>query len=386
MKNYIWILVFIFLSGCKSQIKQEKEEEKLLTFEVDLQQLSEKGFDDFYELEEVIKLETTDRSILGDIKKILAGKDRLFISSWNHPGILIFNRDGKYLYQINKQGKGPGEYLEITDVLLTEDPEELIVYDRSGRFLHYDWEGNFLREGKMDSYISHVERLPDGGWLTDHALAHTSSFRDSLYILRASDSSGQYIQGTVALPVTKYILPLRMVSNLYQNEGRYYGIPVIENTIYEYNYRDAEFSPRYIYQLRDYPVPDASKLSPAEMIKPFIYDYYIFNSEYIGENTILLIAWRGGVKENSMLTLVTDKKSKKTEVFQAIVEDKKNELPLHRYLQHTGFKGKVVAYTHPLELQQRTFSDAHSVGARLSEELNEESNPVLLIYKEKESF
>ena len=87
-----------------------------------------------------------------------------------------------------------------------------------------------------------------------------------------------------------------------------------------------------------------------------------------------------------MLTLVTDKKGKKTEVFQAIVEDKKNELPLHRYLQHTGFKGKVVAYTHPLELQQRTFSDAHSVGARLSEELNEESNPVLLIYKEKESF
>ena len=36
--------------------------------------------------------------------------------------------------------------------------------------------------------------------------------------------------------------------------------------------------------------------TPSTQLKKRIYDYYIFNSEYIGENTILLIAWRGGVK------------------------------------------------------------------------------------------
>lgn len=380
--NWIFAFCLLVLWSCTSASKSVEEEEQIV-FEVNADRLSDKSFDDFYDLKKVIKLETQDSAILGDVMKVIAVEDRLFISSWNHPAVLVFDREGKYLYKINRQGKGPGEYLTISDLMVTERPREVIVYDRAGALYFYDWDGNYLRTEKRDAYLNNIERLPGGGWLTNHALSQTSGFRDTLYVLRASDPEGNYVRGVSALPSLKVVLPVRMISPLYQGGGRFYGIPITENTIYEYKEKDTLFIPRYVFRIAGYPVPKVEELTLEDFMKPFIFDYFIFSGEYIGRNTLVLSAWCNHHQQGQMLTFIADKKNKRVEVMPAIMEDRKNELPVRRYFQQTGFGEDIVLYLNPVELAGRTFSDTSSQGYRLYRELKEEDNPVLLIYQEK---
>lgn len=50
---------------------------------------------------------------------------------------------------------------------------------------------------------------------------------------------------------------------------------------------------------------------------------------------------------------------------------------------HSGFEGDVVAYVLPLHLKEMKFKTTTSVGYKLSQELDDEDNPVLVVYKEK---
>lgn len=381
MKSFFSILVLsLFLTTCH----WGKEELEVQNFEVNVHQLSERNFDDFFKLKEVIKLSTTDSSLMGDIKKVIAAGDRLFIITYSSPEILVFNRKGDFLTRIDKQGKGPGEYLKLIDINVTEVPRELIVYCRTGRLYFYDWEGNFIREQKVDSHISNIEYLDGKGWLTNHGLVQSSKFNGSRCILRtATKDSLSYFAGCSALPPDyNLLIPIDMCSPLYCNEGKYYGIPIVENTIYEFNSREAAFKPRYRFNVREFPVPDENTMSTADPKKPFVFEYFIFTSEYVSKKYILLNAWCANHKENSLLTFLADKKSGKVEVF-AELSDQESDLPLFHFFQHRGFQGGVVAYTTGTLLQDYKFEQNNSIGRRLKAEIKEADNPVLLVYEER---
>ena len=63
--------------------------------------------------------------------------------------IFIFDRKGKGIRKINRQGSGSEEYSFLLRVTLDEEHEELFVVDnRSKKVYIYDLQGNFKRSFK----------------------------------------------------------------------------------------------------------------------------------------------------------------------------------------------------------------------------------------------
>lgn len=371
----LYVAVCCFCWSCS-----EKNTTSYQVFKVDPNSESKESFDYFYRLKEVVPLETTDSSVMGDIMKVISVKDRIFVAPWNGKSIFIFDRKGKYLSRIDKEGRGPGEYLKISDFMVTEQPKEILVYAQEGKLNFYDWQGNFLREGKMDNFVNGVERLPDGGWLANYALSLNTLFQDSVFMMRVMTPEGECVKGFFPLPKLQVVLPVKMVTSLYYSEGRYYAVPITENTIYEYIPEKMDFVPRYEFEVKGVLLPNVESLTFEDFRRVFIFDYYIFSSEYVGKKTVLTTAYYG--KKGEMVYFVGKAGEPEAYVLKSL-HDSENELPLNRYMQHSGFEGNLVLYNMPLRIKGQDFKSETSTGYKLSQQLDDEDNPVLFIYEEK---
>ncbi|MEL5893924.1 6-bladed beta-propeller [Bacteroides sp. GD17] len=101
---------------------------------------------DFMDVE-YIPLETNDEFITqGDVLDI--GDKYILVKNWRNDGdIFVFDRKtGKGLRKINRKGQGAEEYTYINGIVLNEDNNEMFVNSSSiKRILVYDLSGNFKR-------------------------------------------------------------------------------------------------------------------------------------------------------------------------------------------------------------------------------------------------
>ena len=99
---------------------------------------------DFMDVE-YIALETTDE-FLTEGFVLAVGKEIMFVRSRGDKGdIFVYDRTGKGLRKINRLGRGPGEYIAISEFILDDDNGEFFVIDPFSGILVYDLYGNFKR-------------------------------------------------------------------------------------------------------------------------------------------------------------------------------------------------------------------------------------------------
>ncbi|MCC8197949.1 MAG: 6-bladed beta-propeller [Tannerellaceae bacterium] len=111
---------------------------------------------DFMDVEYVV-LETTDEFITQGVVKAI-GNEFLLVTNRVDGDIFIFDRNGKGIRKINRWGQGNEEYQQTTELVLDEDNRELFVSDYyAGTILVYDLYGNFKRSFKFT----------DSGYYTD---------------------------------------------------------------------------------------------------------------------------------------------------------------------------------------------------------------------------
>jgi len=101
---------------------------------------------DFMDVE-YIPLETNNEFVTQGVVMAIGNK-YIIVKNWTKEGdIYVFDRKtGKALRKINKKGKGPEEYSHLTDIVLDEQNNELFVNCLiSKKILVYDLFGNFKR-------------------------------------------------------------------------------------------------------------------------------------------------------------------------------------------------------------------------------------------------
>lgn len=113
MKN----LVFLFASlalFCMTACQSSKNEIDETSIHIDW----DKAYLGDFEIEDVeyIPLETTDKSLLGSISKIVFRNNRFYVLDKMSGGVYVFDRMGKFLSSIIKTGEGPDEYIELMDM------------------------------------------------------------------------------------------------------------------------------------------------------------------------------------------------------------------------------------------------------------------------------
>jgi hypothetical protein len=104
---------------------------------------------DFMDVE-YIPLETNDEFITQGVVMAIGNKF-IVTKNWSNDGdIFVFDRKtGKALRKINKKGKGPEEYIHITDIVVDEENNEIFINCMATKkILVYDLLGNFKRSFK----------------------------------------------------------------------------------------------------------------------------------------------------------------------------------------------------------------------------------------------
>lgn len=100
-----------------------------------------------------VSLETTPKSLIGEINKIIYYNDRLYIvDRFSSNAIFVFNSDGKFLFRVGSSGKKMGQYTY---------PHDVIIDSLKGRLLVLDSEmGRINSYGLNDGLFIESEEIP----------------------------------------------------------------------------------------------------------------------------------------------------------------------------------------------------------------------------------
>ncbi len=108
-------------------------------------------FDVFSDVK-VIELETSENTLISEIRKVKYYDSRYYIMDVRSQQIFCFYEDGRFAYKIDAQGRGKGEYHYMQDFSIDVKNEKMLVLDPVVQRVHFfDLKGNFLRSYDINS-------------------------------------------------------------------------------------------------------------------------------------------------------------------------------------------------------------------------------------------
>lgn len=133
---------------------------------------------------EIMALEETEESLLGEIYKVSTLKNgNLVFPNRSGADIYIYSNEGRFISKISKKGEGPEEYATSETIWLSGDT--LLLYDPvKGDLKKYDVLGNYLEALKLKERPMHLYSGPEGfigdfwGRLTADSLNFKLGFYD----------------------------------------------------------------------------------------------------------------------------------------------------------------------------------------------------------------
>lgn len=168
MRTIFFVLFAMLICACSNESKND-------AFKVRRIDLSELSFNSslklssFAESIEIIPLETTSQSLIGEIRKIYYRNGRYYMLVTNglsNARALVFTEQGKFLYELDRIGQGKGEYIEMgTFVLLPNANIKVLGWNKT---VTYDSVGNYLYESPMPCYAHDAVVFSDGSYVLRH--------------------------------------------------------------------------------------------------------------------------------------------------------------------------------------------------------------------------
>ena len=131
MMKCILLLLNIALLGCSSNKKQEpisKSGVPVINLSEDVSTVPSLLLSESAEKLEIVSLEMTDQSMLGEIRRIQVTDHNIWIDHGREFYIYRFSRSGKFLNKIGSIGQGPGEYTTYSTFLVDEDKKEVYIF------------------------------------------------------------------------------------------------------------------------------------------------------------------------------------------------------------------------------------------------------------------
>lgn len=186
-----------------------------------------------------VKLELTEKSIIGDINKVVVFEDRIYVLDKQTYSLLIFNMDGEFVFRISRIGHGPGEYVQLDFFDIDFENRQIVLTDLMGyRILRYDLKGNFISGKKIPFWVEGVTHVFDNGTIVfanhrdnKHALnqEHNVFYLDSS--MRVSKAYFPYNSSNFNNPRIHFITPQTGSFYTY-NKNRYFFSP-FKNRVYK---------------------------------------------------------------------------------------------------------------------------------------------------------
>lgn len=144
------VSIVLFIISCKSQKKN--------LYEFDPISLTENAIN-LSEIADNVTYIPLDKTFpLGLIYKYEFVNNSIYLSA-KDIGILVYNRDGKFLRRIGKIGRGPGEYIFPVFFTIDDKTETTYVLDSGGIIKVYSKTGRFLRNLSLKDYGESTDNI-----------------------------------------------------------------------------------------------------------------------------------------------------------------------------------------------------------------------------------
>lgn len=179
-------------------------------------------------------METTNESLISKISNIIIEDSLIIIQDKTTSSIFIFNKDGKFKTKILKLGQGPGEYNEVSDLMIDIKRNLLMVYDvNMSKMIFYTINGDYVREINLFSNgmaIRDVINLPNGRFL-----CYSNEKTESHGILWEVDSVGVFSKNLLNNENSYPIYLTESSTYLYKlSENKFGLIDISSNNVYHY--------------------------------------------------------------------------------------------------------------------------------------------------------
>ena len=218
LESFFFFSFFLFLAGCGNQSKPISVEQEIIT------PLSAgNAVDDllpYIDSVEVVPLETTGKALIGLVGKILLlPNGNVLIKST--ASMFMFSPEGKFLFQIGKNGRGPEEYLTIDDVCLSQDARELWILGGCEIVKYSTETGRFIRKTTLElpEICNGFDAIASGpghsAFLYYCPQMDENNFSEDFYCLYCYDEQGRILQKF--LPRKDYGLNIALITQASDN-------------------------------------------------------------------------------------------------------------------------------------------------------------------------
>ncbi len=116
----IVISLFLLLNSCSTE-KKIKDSSNCIIINASIDKKDKMPFNKYSIDVKLIPLETAKECLIGTIQSIIYRNEMFYIKSHRDNKILKFNIDGRYVGKLDLVGRGPGEYLSISDFIVDSE-------------------------------------------------------------------------------------------------------------------------------------------------------------------------------------------------------------------------------------------------------------------------
>lgn len=214
---------------------------------------------DIAEKVEYIFLETNDKCRIGGPGHLIATNgDNIVIAD---KVFLRFDREGKFLNSISGKGKELGQYAEVAGFDFDPNGETFFIFDRLGKVMHFQLNGDLIREQKVSSglYASVFSRDLVLNLFSSRMVGLSNGYR-----LVINDSNGNLVSNLLKVNQET----MENLENLSVQNTRTYNYrdssTVWEglcDTVYRISH-DLKVTPRYYLNLGKHRLPKVLPITP----------------------------------------------------------------------------------------------------------------------------
>lgn len=253
---------------------------------------------------EMVCLETTQASMLPELRRYAVSENYICVMGFEAP-VKLFKRDGSYVCDIGKIGRGPGEYNFEPYQIILEETNNRVLLVPSGNvnnIPYYDLKGNYIGSIPLHYKSPKAKIRIDGDIITVMSMV----FDEKIPVVYQQTFDGKLIQ---QLPIIKSIV----VSADYSNEimssiGPHFDFQIITiDTLFHYSAKQNKLIPMLVLS------PFSQKTGEILRELPGFYFGYIYVK--INEDKF------------DCLNVIIDKKSLKSSFYE-VVNDYYGGIPI----------------------------------------------------------
>ena len=163
MKNIIALTLLIVFAACK----QERGGVGDVVRKVRIVPEKSNPVDIAHILEDITltPLETRDDCLIGNVRRIKADENCFYITNYEDRPVQVFSTSGKFVSEIGRKGNGPGEYIQIDDILISHDMVCIGAWSGNRKWIHYSKDNRFLYETDMVFPVDEICRTENDEYM-----------------------------------------------------------------------------------------------------------------------------------------------------------------------------------------------------------------------------